>query len=179
MSNSQFVSDIKSIREKARANIEAGAVTSGYHMDKDAVIAMLNSALSTEIICTLRYKQHYFVCEGLNAGPVADEFLEHSQQEQDHADRLAERISQLGGNPDMDPAHLTANAHSEYVEAESIREMIKENLIAERIAIDSYREMIEFVNEKDPTTRRMLEDILAVEEEHADDLAGLLQHAQV
>lgn len=177
MNSATFISDIKQIRANARQHIEDGAVTAGYELDRDSVINMLNGALATEIICTLRYKQHYYMCEGFNAQAAADEFLEHANQEQEHADKLAERIAQLGGTPDMDPAHLSDNAHSEYVPATSVDEMIKENLIAERIAIDSYREMIDYLGEKDSTTRRIIEEILAVEEEHADDLAALLQAA--
>ncbi|GAB2192010.1 ferritin-like domain-containing protein [Sessilibacter sp. MAH2] len=174
MANAQFVSDIESIRKKAREDILQGALTKGFKGDVNETIRLLNAALSTEIICTLRYRQHYFSCEGLNAQIVADEFLEHSNQEQEHADKLAERICQLGGSPDMNPDKLSERSHSEYTESSSIKEMIVENLIAERIAIDSYREMIEFIGDKDPTTRRLLEEILAVEEEHADDLADLM-----
>lgn len=174
MLSSQFVADLETIQENARKHIENGALTEGYAIDKEHVIEMLNSALATELICVLRYKQHYFMCEGLNAKNVADEFLEHANEEQSHADQLAERITQLGGEPEMDPKKLTENSHSEYVSASSIEEMIKENLIAERIAIDSYRRMIQYLGDNDPTTRRLLEDILAMEEEHADDLAGLL-----
>lgn len=177
MSTQEFVSDIKAIREHARQEIEKGAVTSSYSMNRESVVNMLNLALSTELLCTLRYKQHYFVCEGMDVQAVANEFLEHSHQEQEHADRLAERITQLGGTPGMNPAAISDRAHSEYIESNSVSEMIKENLIAERIAIDSYREMIDYVGDDDPTTRRILEDILAVEEEHADDLAGLLKKA--
>ncbi len=175
MSHSAFTIDIESIRENARKQIDQGAVTEGYDIDTEDVADMLNTALATEIICYLRYKQHYFMCEGMNAQAVAAEFLEHAQQEQQHADQLAERITQLGGEPEMDPGKITGRAHAEYQPASSIESMIKENLIAERIAIDSYREMINYLADKDPTTRRMLEEILAVEEEHADDLASLLQ----
>lgn len=175
MSQSAFTLDIKNIRDQARKKIDQGAVTDGYEMNTREVADMLNTALATELICYLRYKQHYFMCEGMNAQAVAEEFLEHAQQEQEHADQLAERITQLGGEPEMNPSKLTGRAHAEYQPAGSVEEMIKENLIAERIAIDSYRAMINYLGEEDPTTRRMLEEILAVEEEHADDLAGLMQ----
>ena len=174
MAKSAFVIDLEKIRDDARTNMQMGAVTSGYSLNNDNVIAMLNEALATEIICTLRYKQHYFMCEGLNVQAVADEFLEHAQEEQRHADQLSERITQLGGEPDLDPVSISKNAHSKYAPAESTKQMIRENLVAERIAVDSYRAMIEYVGDSDPTTRKLLEEILAVEEEHADDLSGLL-----
>lgn len=177
MTANAFTSDIQAIRERARQHIEQGALTSGYDLDSDNVIEMLNTALATELVCVLRYKQHYYMCEGMNAQAVAAEFLEHAQEEQQHADQLAERITQLGGEPDMDPAKITGKSHSEYTPASTIQQMIQENLVAERIAIDSYRDMIEYVGDHDPTTRRMLEDILSTEEEHADDLAGLLHKA--
>jgi len=177
MNSATFVSDIKRIRENARKHIEDGAITAGYELNREEVIKVLNAALATEIICTLRYKQHYYMCDGINAKAAADEFLEHATQEQEHADKLAERIAQLGGAPDMDPISIKEHAHSEYIPAGSVEEMIKENLIAERIAIDSYREMIDYLGDKDPTTRRIIEEILAVEEEHADDLAALLKAA--
>jgi len=166
--------DVQAIRAKARRDIESGAVTEGYRADRGTVLKLLNEALATELICVLRYKRHYFMASGLNAEPAAAEFAEHAAQEQEHADRIAERIVQLGGAPDMSPQGLAERSHSEYVEADSLEQMIKENLIAERIAIDSYRQMIDYIGDKDPTTRRMLEEILAVEEEHADDLADLL-----
>jgi bacterioferritin len=139
------------------------------------VIRILNEALATEIVCVLRYKHHYYAADGLNAEAVAQEFLEHAQQEQEHADQIAERIAQLGGNPNFSPDSLTARSHSEYVEGDTLKEMIEEDLVAERIAIDSYREIIQYLGDDDPTTRRLMEEILAVEEEHADDMAGLLQ----
>jgi Bacterioferritin (cytochrome b1) len=169
-----FKMDVQAIRAKARRDIESGAVTEGYRADRGTVLKLLNEALATELICVLRYKRHYFMASGLNAEPAAAEFAEHAAQEQEHADRIAERIVQLGGAPDMSPQGLAERSHSEYVEADSLEQMIKENLIAERIAIDSYRQMIDYIGDKDPTTRRMLEEILAVEEEHADDLADLL-----
>ncbi len=170
----EFKLDVDAIREKARQDIESGAVTQGYRADKDVVIEMLNGALATELVCVLRYKRHYFMAQGLNAEPVAAEFAEHAAQEQEHADQLAERIVQLGGEPDLNPDTLTRRSHAQYVEAGTLQEMIKEDLIAERIAIDSYRQMVDYIGDKDHTTRRMLEQILAVEEEHADDLADFL-----
>lgn len=177
MSKSAFVIDIEAIRDHAKRDINAGAVTPDYSLDNSNVIDMLNAALATEIICSLRYKQHFYMCEGLNAQSVAREFLEHATQEQEHVDQLAHRITQLGGEPDMDPETVRKRSHSAYVPAGTVQEMIEENLIAERIAIESYRTMVQYLGEDDPTTRRMLEEILAVEEEHADDLAGLLKSA--
>jgi bacterioferritin len=174
-SNKPFLSDIKKIRERARANMRDGAITEGYKADRETVIRILNEALATEIVCVLRYKHHYYAADGLNAEAVAQEFLEHAQQEQDHADQIAERIAQLGGSPNFSPDSLSTRSHSEYVEGDTLKEMIEEDLVAERIAIDSYREIIQYLGDDDPTTRRMLEEILAVEEEHADDMAGLLQ----
>ncbi|MEI2415296.1 ferritin-like domain-containing protein [Orrella sp. JC864] len=169
-----FQLDVEGIRQKARQDIESGAVTEGYRADRNEVIGMLNGALATELVCVLRYKRHYFMATGLNAEPVAAEFLEHANQEQEHADQIAERIVQLGGEPDMNPDGLSRRSHAQYVEAGTLQEMIKEDLIAERIAIDSYRQMVEYIGDKDPTTRRLLEQILAVEEEHADDLSDFL-----
>lgn len=168
------LSDVHTLRERARQNIEQGAVTEGYQADRTAVIDLLNTALATEIVCALRYRRHYYVASGLNAEAVADEFLEHANQEAEHADRLAARIVQLGGEPDFNPGTLASRSHAEYTESTELKQMVRENLVAERIAIESYSEMVRFIGVSDPTTRRMLEDILAVEEEHADDLAGLL-----
>jgi bacterioferritin len=168
------LTDVETIRARARQDIESGAVTFGYGADRDEVVRLLNEALATEIVCYLRYKRHYFMADGIHAEPVAAEFLEHAQQEQQHADQLAERIVQLGGKPDFSPDGLAARSHAQYVEGTSLRDMIRENLIAERIAIDSYREMAHYIGEKDPTTRRLLEEILATEEEHADDLVSLM-----
>lgn len=170
-----FITNIEEIREQARKHVAEGAVTSHYALNREALIRALNDALATEIVCALRYKQHYFQCDGLNAEPIAQEFLEHSRQEQEHADQLAERITQLGGKPEMNPAGVSGRSHADFVETDDVQQMLKENLIAERIAVETYRELIQFIGDKDPTTRRMLEDILAVEEEHADDLAGLMQ----
>ncbi|MGO1500763.1 MAG: ferritin-like domain-containing protein [Marinobacter sp.] len=175
MSNQPFLTDIKTIRERARQHIERGAVTEGYTADRENVINLLNAALATEIVCTLRYKRHYFMADGLSASVAKAEFLEHAQQEQQHADWLAERIVQLGGAPNFSPEGLLSRSHAEYTEGESLREMIKEDLIAERIAVDSYREIATYLGDKDPTSRRLMEDILAQEEEHADDMAGLLE----
>jgi len=165
----------KELRRRARQHIERGAVTDGYRADRETVLRILNEALATEIVCVLRYKRHYYMAAGIHAGAVAEEFLEHATEEQSHADRIAERITQLGGGPDPDPADLANRSHSEYVEGEGLLEMIRENLVAERIVIESYSEMIRYLGEDDPTTRRMLEEILANEEDHADDLRTLLE----
>tara|TARA_Y100000815_G_scaffold228638_2_gene217662 strand:- start:1563 stop:2099 length:537 start_codon:yes stop_codon:yes gene_type:complete len=176
MSNSQpFLTDVKTLRERARQHIEQGAVTAGYNADRETVLKLLNEALATEIVCTLRYKRHYYMADGLNASIAADEFLEHAQQEQQHADWPAERIVQLGGAPNFSPEGLQSRSHAEYVEGETLKEMVKEDLIAERIAIDSYREIATYLGDKDPTTRRIMEEILAQEEEHADDMASILE----
>jgi bacterioferritin len=174
-----FLSDIKTLRERARKHIENGAVTEGYSADRDTVVKLLNEALATEIVCVLRYRRHYFMATGINAESVAAEFLQHANEEQGHADEIAQRIVQLGGEPNLNPDGLSSRSHAEYVEGDSLLDMIKEDLVAERIAIDSYREMINYVNTQDPTTRRMLEGILAMEEEHADDLVSLLQTMSV
>ena len=171
-----FEVDVEAIRARARQHIEDGAVTQSYGANKDVVLKLLNEALATEIVCVLRYKRHYFMAKGIHAEPVAAEFLEHAGEEQEHADRLAERIVQLGGEPNLSPEGLLNRSHSQYVEGNSLNDMIRENLIAERIAIDSYREMIKYLGDKDPTTRRIFEEILAVEEEHADDMADFLDH---
>jgi bacterioferritin len=168
------MSSSEALRAGARRKIEEGAVTAGYAADRDQVLDILNDALATEIVCMLRYKRHYFMSSGVHAETVAAEFLQHARQELEHADQIAARIVQLGGAPDFSPDTLTKRSHAEYVPGTSLIEMIKEDLIAERIAIDSYKEMIACVGNDDPTTRRMLESILAVEEEHANDLAGLL-----
>jgi bacterioferritin len=169
-----FLTDIQTIRDRARQGIQNGAVTSDYGLDKDKVCEILNEALATEIVCVLRYKFHYFMASGLHKEGVAAEFLEHSNEEQQHADLLAERIKQLGGKPEMNPAVVAQRSHSEYVEGNSLVDMIRENLVAERIAIQTYREIINFFGDKDPTSRTMMEGILAKEEEHADDMADLL-----
>jgi len=169
-----FLSDIQTLRKRAREHIAQGAVTPGYNADRSVVLRLLNEALATEIICVLRYKRHYFMAQGIHAEGVAAEFLEHANDEQQHADQIAARITQLGGAPDFSPDGLATRSHAEYVEGDTLEDMIKEDLIAERIAIDSYREMIAYLAEADSTSRRMLEEILAKEEEHADDLANLL-----
>ena len=170
-----FVSDIKNIRKRAREHIERGAVTEGYKADRETVIKILNEALATEIVCVLRYKYHYYMASGINAQSVAAEFLEHANEEQGHADRIAERITQLGGAPNLSPEGLLTRSHSDYVEGDDLVDMIKENLVAERIAIDSYREIVTYLGNADPTTRRIMEEILAVEEEHAEDMSTLLE----
>jgi bacterioferritin len=169
-----FLSDIQTLRKRAREHIAAGAVTPGYAADRDTVVKLLNEALATEIVCTLRYKRHYYMAQGIHAESVAAEFLQHATEEQQHADQIAERITQLGGAPDFSPEGLTSRSHAEYVEGDSLEDMIKEDLVAERIAIDSYREIVEYLGTKDSTTRRLMEEILAKEEEHADDLVTLL-----
>ncbi|WP_256775791.1 MULTISPECIES: ferritin-like domain-containing protein [unclassified Stenotrophomonas] len=168
------ISDTATLRAKARKDIEDGAITDSYSADRKAVIKLLNDALATEYVCVLRYYRHYFMAKGMLADSIKAEFLEHAQQEQAHAGKLAERIVQLGGEPDLNPDTLTRRSHAEYKEGKNLRDMVRENLIAERIAIDSYREMINFVGDKDTTTKRILEEILAQEEEHADEFADLL-----
>lgn len=175
MPDQPFLSDVQTLRERARQHLEQGAVTPGYRADRETVIKLLNEALATEIVCVLRYKRHYFMASGINAQSVAQEFLQHANEEQVHADQLAQRIVQLGGEPNFAPQGLSTRSHSEYVEGNSLTEMIKEDLVAERIAIDSYREMITYFGNDDPTTRRLMETILAMEEEHADDLVNLLE----
>jgi len=166
--------DVETLRRDARKHIEDGAVTPTYIGNREEVVRLLNEALATELICVLRYRHDYFVARGIKAKIAAEEFLAHSNEEQGHADQIAERIVALGGEPDMDPARLKERAHAEYRPSTQLKDMIKENLIAERIAIDSYRAMINYVGDDDTTTKRMLEGILAVEEEHADDLSDLL-----
>src|SRR5262249_18210286 len=158
-----FLSDVTEIRRRAREHIEKGAVTSGYRSDRATVINLLNTALATEIVCVLRYKRHYFMATGIHAQSVAIEFLEHANQEQQHADQICERIVQLGGAPDLEPRGLATRSHSEYVEGKTLLDMIEEDLVAERIAIESYTEMIRYIGDGDPTTRRLFESILAVE----------------
>lgn len=175
MANQPFLTDIKTLRERARQHIENGAVTEGYRADRETAVKILNEALATEIVCTLRYRRHHFMASGINAESVAAEFLQHANEEQGHADQIAQRIVQLNGAPNFNPEGLLMRSHAEYVEGTSLLDMIKEDLVAERIAIDSYREMITYFGNDDPTSRRMLEGILAVEEEHADDLVSLLE----
>jgi bacterioferritin len=169
-----FMTDIATLRERARAMINEGPITDAYGADRTQVIDVLNQALATEIVCVLRYKRHYFMAEGLNSGPVATEFLQHANEEMGHADQIAMRITQLQGEPNFSPAGIETRSHSEYVEGSGLVDMIEEDLVAERIAIESYAEIVKWLGDKDPTTRRMMEAILAVEEEHADDLLNLL-----
>ena len=169
------LTDVKTLRARARQGIEDGAMTAGYKAKVETVINLLNEALATEIVCVLRYRRHYFTASGISSLSVKGEFLEHANEEQAHADQLAERIVQLGGEPNLSPDGLLSRSHSEYVEGQSLVEMITEDLIAERIAIDSYREMVTYVGTDDSTTRRILEGILAQEEEHAEDLVSLLK----
>ncbi|CAG9223049.1 Ferritin Dps family protein [Paraburkholderia sabiae] len=173
-SKGEFVMDLERIRQQARKDMDEGPVTSTYGADRETVLKLLNGALATELVCVLRYKRHYFMAKGINSEAVAQEFLEHANEEQQHADTLAARIVQLGGEPDFAPNSLTSRSHSEYKEGNGLTDMIRENLIAERIAIDTYREIIRYLGDGDVTTRRMFEEILAVEEEHADDMADLL-----
>lgn len=173
--NASIIKDVKTIRKRARQHIEDGALTFDYKADRETVIKLLNEALATEIVCVLRYRRHYFMAEGMNAESVKAEFLAHAGEEQAHADELAERIVQLGGEPNLSPDGLSSRSHSEYAEGDDLEEMIKEDLTAERIAIESYRDMIAFVGSDDPTTRRLLETILMKEEEHAEDLVSLLK----
>jgi bacterioferritin len=175
MAERPFLTDIKTLRARAREHIEKGAVTPGYKADRETVVRLLNEALATEIVCVLRYKRHYYMASGIHAQSVAAEFLEHATEEQGHADQIAERIVQIGGAPNFSPEGLTTRSHAEYVEGGDLLDMIREDLVAERVAIDSYGEMISYLADKDPTTRRMLEGILAVEEKHADDMKTLLE----
>ena len=175
MADKPFLTDVKTLRERARRHIENGAVTAGYTADRETAIKILNEALATEIVCVLRYKRHYFMASGIHAEGVAAEFLEHANDEQGHADQIAQRIVQLQGEPNFNPEGLLTRSHAEYVEGTTLTDMIKEDLVAERIAIDSYREMIAYFGNDDPTSRRLMESILAVEEEHADDLVNLIE----
>jgi bacterioferritin len=171
-----FISDLAALRLRAREQIMKGAVTPSYpESDRQAIVALLNTALATEIVCVLRYKRHYYAAHGIRAKFVSAEFLEHANEEQAHADRIAERIVQLGEDPDLNPATLLSRSHAEYDEATSLRPMLEADLVAERIAIESYREMITYIGSRDPTSRRLLESILAQEEEHAEDLVDLLE----
>lgn len=173
--HSSFISDIEAIRQRARQHIEDGAVTDAYKADRETVIKVLNDALATEIVCVLRYKRHFYAASGIHAQAVAEEFLEHAKEEQEHADQIAERITQLDGDPDFNPATLVSRSHSEYVEGKNLSDMIREDLVAERIAIESYNEIIRYLGDKDVTSRRVMEQILAKEEEHAEDLKTLIQ----
>ena len=170
----EFLSDIQTLRDRARKKIEEGPITSAYGADRERVIEVLNEALATEIVCYLRYKRHYFTASGIHSQAAATEFLEHATQELGHADQLATRITQLQGSPNFNPEGITSRSHAEYSEGDTITEMLKEDLIAERIAIESYSEVVSWLGDKDITTRRLFEEILAIEEEHADDLLNLL-----
>jgi bacterioferritin len=170
-----FLSDIQTLRARAREQIEEGPITGSYGADRYRVVGVLNEALATELVCVLRYKRHFFMSQGINASNAASEFLQHATDEQAHADRIAARIVQLQGAPNFDPDGLSTRSHAEYVEGTDLADMIREDLVAERIAIASYNEIIRWLGDKDVTTRRLMEDILAVEEEHAEDLRTLLQ----
>ena len=170
-----FVSDVEAIRRRARQHIERGAVTENYKADRDTVLRVLNEALATELVCVLRYKRHYYMAAGIHAQAVREEFLEHSNEEQQHADQIAERITQLDGEPNFSPEGLVDRSHSQYVEGTDIMDMIREDLVAERIAIETYSEIIRYLGDKDPTSRRVMEEILAKEEEHAEDLKTLIE----
>ncbi len=172
--NQPFLADIQELRRRAREHIERGAVTDNYKADLETVVRLLNEALATEVVCVLRYKRHQFMARGLSADSVAQEFAEHAAEEQSHADRIAERITQLGGEPDFNPEGLATRSHSEYVAGRNLTDMIKEDLVAERVAIESYTEMIRYFANNDPTSRRLMEDVLAKEEEHAEDMLTLL-----
>jgi bacterioferritin len=169
-----FVSDLKKMRERARMHMEAGAVTDDYKADREQVLAVLNDVLATEIVCVLRYKRHFFMARGINSESIKAEFLQHANEEQQHVDWVAERIAQLNGEPNFNPEGMASRSHSEYQEGSNLIEMIKEDLVAERIAIQSYSEIARWIGQDDPTTRRLIEEILKMEEEHADDLANLL-----
>jgi len=172
--SNKTLSSVEQLRRNARKQVEEGAVTEGYEADRKQILKMLNEALATELVCVLRYRRHYFMAKGLESEPIAKEFLEHSNEELGHADKLAERIAQLGGEPVFNPNLICGLSHAEYIETPDLKEMVKENLVAERIAIDSYREMINFIGNTDSTTRRILEEILEVEEKHADELSDLI-----
>jgi bacterioferritin len=174
MAAKPFLTDIKTIRKRAREHIDRGAITEGYKADRVTVVKLLNEALATEIVCVLRYKRHYYMAKGIHAKSVAAEFLEHANEEQGHADMIAQRITQLDGAPDFNPDGLLTRSHADYVEGDDLVDMIKEDLVAERIAIDSYRDIIQYLGNDDPTSRRLMEEILAMEEEHAEDLSTLL-----
>lgn len=170
-----FLSDVRELRRRARQHMDKGPITESYKGDVKTVVNILNQALATEIVCVLRYKRHFYMARGINKDSVAAEFLAHANEEQGHADLIAERITQLGGAPDFNPEGLATRSHSEYIEGDSLVDMIKENLVAERVAIESYTEIIRYFGDKDPTSRRLMEQILAVEEEHANDMADLLE----
>ena len=169
-----FKSDMEEIRRRAVEKMEEGAITGAYKADKEKVIAVLNEVLATETVCVLRYRNHYFVAQGVHAPAIEQEFLEHSNEEQAHADRVAKRITELGGKPNLNPEGMATRSHAAYGTGETLHELIKEDLIAERIAVQTYAEIIRWIGSDDPTTRRIMEELLAKEEEHADDMAKLL-----
>lgn len=171
----EFLSDVTELRRRAREHVDQGAVTKAYGLDVETSVKLLNEALATELVCTLRYMRHYYMAQGIHSASVADEFLEHAGEEQRHADQLARRIVQLGGEPDLDPEGLATRSHAEYVEGETLIEMIREDLVAERVAIESYTELVRWFGERDPTSRRLMEEILAKEEEHAEEMSSLLR----
>jgi bacterioferritin len=171
---SEFISDLAAIRDRARRSIEDGAVTGGYKADRKQVIKVLNEALATELVCVLRYKRHYYMARGINSDSVKAEFLEHAGEEEQHVDWIAERITQLGGEPNFNPAGLVDRSHSEYAPGTDLQSMIREDLIAERIAIETYTEIVRWIGDDDPTTRKLIVDVLKVEEEHANDMSDLL-----
>ena len=170
----EFVTDLTAIRKRARAKMMDGAVTGAYKADRERVITVLNEALATEIVCVLRYKSHFYMARGIHKEPVAAEFLQHAAEEQGHADLICERITQLGGEPNLNPEGLAARSHSEYRGGNSLTDLVKEDLVAERIAIETYSEIIRWIGDDDPTTRRLMESILGMEEEHANDMLDLL-----
>ncbi len=170
-----FLTDIEELRRRARQHIMEGAVTADYKGDRKTVLRVLNEALATELVCVLRYKRHHYMAKGIHSQAVAAEFLEHAAEEQGHADQIAERIVQLDGAPNFNPEGMLTRSHSEYLEGETLLEMIREDLIAERIAVESYSEIIRYLGDNDPTSRRMMEEILAKEEEHAEDMKTLLE----
>ena len=171
----EFLTDVETIRARAREHIERGPITESYGADRKRVIDVLNEVLATELVCVLRYKRHYYTATGINSGPVADEFLEHANEEQQHADMVAHRIVQLGGEPDFSPEGLATRSHSEYDASTDLLAMVREDLVAERVAIASYQEIVRWLGEGGPTSRRVIETILETEEEHADDLLTILQ----
>ncbi len=173
----EFLTDLKEIKARARKEMEKGAVTDNYKADLKAVVKVLNQVLATEMVCVLRYRRHYYMASGINSEAIKAEFLQHANEEQQHADWVATRITQLNGEPDFNPEGLASRSHSEYAEGHNLVEMIKEDLFAERIAIESYSEIVRWLGDKDPTTRRLIEEILKVEEEHAEDMKTLLQKA--
>jgi bacterioferritin len=173
--NLNSLTDTQTLRKRARQHVEGGAVTNGYAADREAVIQLLNEALATELVCVLRYKRHYFMAKGIHSESVKPEFLQHAKEEMAHADRIAKRITELGGEPNFSPDGLSGRSHAEYMPGDSLVSMIKEDLIAERVAIESYRELVAYLGNNDPTTQRMIKEILAMEEEHADDMATLLE----